>query len=408
MGAVQFLLLTSALAGLGAGQSQTGDFTLALADGTAVTGPLVKLGNGWSVRLGGATPHQVAGAEVLTLRRSQSHRSAFSLGEQLVFANGDRLSGKVLKLTGERLLFRADLGKGQDLSVPLSALSLLWVTAPDDEDQPAVFLRQLANGRRKQDVVFLRNGDVLEGFLTTLDSQTSLHMDVNKKEVAVDFPKVAVVAFNTELVRLLRPKDTYGRLVLANGCRLGLAAARSDKISLTGTTLFGAEVTVPVAQVNALDMFQGRAVYLSDLKPRRYDFTPFLGSLRLLYVVDGSVRVGSGAGGDLRLGGSTFDKGLGMHSASRLTYDLGGNYRHFEALVGLDDQAEPMGSARIQVLVDGRARNLGWDGDLTSKNRPQFVRIPVAGARELTLVVDFGRFGDVRGLVNWADARLVK
>jgi hypothetical protein len=402
------LLLTAVLAALRGDQPGPGDFVVALADGSTAAGPLEELGVGWSVRLGGATPRQAAGTDVFTLRRSQTRRPGFPNGEQIVFANGDRLSGKVLKLTGERLRFRADLGKEHDLLLPLSALSVLWITAPDEEDRPADFLRQLAAGRRRQDLVLLRNGDVLEGFLTALESQTRLRIEVAKKEVSVDYPKVAAVAFNTELVRSLRPKDSYARLVLANGSRLALASARADRVSLTGKTLFGAEVTVPVAQVNALDLYQGRAVYLSDVKPRRYEFTPFLGSLRLPYAVDASVRIGSSAGGDLCLGGSTYDKGLGMHSASRLTFDLEGGYRRLEALVGLDDQTEQLGSARVQVLVDGQPRNLGWDGELTGKNSPRPVRVDVSGGRELTLVVGFGRLGDVRGRVNWVDARLAK
>src|SRR5262249_32861914 len=157
--------------------------------------------------------------------------------------------------------------------------------------------------------------------------------------------------------------------------RLSLASARADAVSLTGQTLFGAAVTVPLAQITALDLYQGRAVYLSDSKPRRYEFTPFLGSLQLPYVTDGSVRVGSLAGGDLCLGGATYDKGLGMHAASRLTYELAGGYRRLEALVGLDDRTGRAGSARVQVLVDGRPRPLGWDGELTFKGGPHPIRL---------------------------------
>jgi hypothetical protein len=401
-------LFLSVMATTGDGQPTTANFALALADGTTITGPFERLGDQWSARLGGATPRQAAGVDILTLRRAQTRRPAFPTGEQIIFANGDRLPGKVLKLAGEKLHCRADLGKDHDLMLPLSAVSVLWMTSPDEEDHPARFLRTLATGRRRQDLVLLRNGDILEGFVTALDSQNRLCIEVAKKDVSVEFSKVATVAFNTELVRTLRPKEMYARLVLTNGCRLALSSARADKISLTGITLFGAPVTVPVAQVHSLDMYQGAAVYLSDLKPVRYEFTPFLGSLRLPYVLDGSVRPGSKAGGDLKLGGSTYDKGLGMHSASRLSYDLGGKYRRFEALVGLDDQAGPRRSARVKVLVDGRARELGWHGELTGKGGPRVVRIDVSGARDLTLVVDFDSFRDIRGWVNWADARLVK
>jgi hypothetical protein len=143
-------------------------------------------------------------------------------------------------------------------------------------------------------------------------------------------------------------------------------------------------------------------VYLSDFKPRRYEHVPYFG-VSWPWVADGSV-----AGHDLRLGGSTFDKGLGLHSASRLTYDLAGGYRRFEALVGLDERTGRSGSATIGVLVDGKPQDLGWNGALQGGGSPRPLRVAVTGARSLTLVVEFGRRGDVADHVDWADARLIK
>ena len=57
---------------------------------------------------------------------------------------------------------------------------------------------------------------------------------------------------------------------------------------------------------------------------------------------------------------------------------------------------------------DGKAQDLGWERELTGRDRPLRVRLPVSQARELTLAVDFGSTGDVQGHVNWADARLIK
>jgi hypothetical protein len=143
-------------------------------------------------------------------------------------------------------------------------------------------------------------------------------------------------------------------------------------------------------------------VYLSDLRPRDYKHTPYLG-MRWPYTLDASV-----AGHELRVGGSTYDKGIGMHSESRLTFELGGGYQWFEAWVGLDDQTGREGSAVIGVLVDGKPRDLGPAKELTGAGKPLPIRLRVAGARELTLVVLFGRHGDVQDHVDWADARLIK
>src|SRR5262245_59234838 len=114
-------------------------FRLALADGTTAAGPFDELGDSWSVRLDGSPPRQVAGADVLTLRRAGAPRPPFPAGEQVVFTNGDRLPGHLLELAGERLRLRAHLGKEQELSVPLTSLTVIWWAAPDAEDHAAPF-----------------------------------------------------------------------------------------------------------------------------------------------------------------------------------------------------------------------------------------------------------------------------
>src|SRR5262249_10728648 len=152
-----------------------------------------------------------------------------------------------------------------------------------------------------------------------------------------------------------------GRLELANGCRLSLASASSDGKTLTGTTPFGSEVHIPLEQVIALYVLQGRAVYLSDLKPAKVEQLPYL-AVSLPPVRDGHVK-----GPDLRLAGSVYHKGLGMHSTCRMTYDLGGAYQRFEALVGLDDLTGREGSAGIEVLVDGKPQKLAVESKLTHR-----------------------------------------
>jgi beta-galactosidase len=97
-----------------------------------------------------------------------------------------------------------------------------------------------------------------------------------------------------------------------------------------------------------------------------------------------------------------------MHSQSRLTFTLAGGYQWFEAWVGLDDRTGRDGTVLVQVVLDGKPQDLGAAGELKGQEKPLPIRIPVAGVRELTLSVLFGRRGDVQDHVNWADARLIK
>src|SRR5207248_1631106 len=97
------------------------------------------------------------------------------------------------------------------------------------------------------------------------------------KEATVERTRAVAIVLASELARAVRPKGVYGRLVLANGSRLSLASARSDGWVLNAKTLLGATIQVPLAEVVELRMHQGRAIYLSDLKPIHYQHTPYLG-----------------------------------------------------------------------------------------------------------------------------------
>ena len=375
-------------------------FTVQTADGKAVAGRLLELGPDWSVRLDGG---RVDGADVLSVRRAgRLPPLPAETQTQLLLAGGDCLPVDKPLLIGERLHFRHPyLAGGEDTSVPLSAVSAVWFAGVAGEN-PERLRRRLAGETRKRDVVLLRNGDRLEGVFTALDEK-SVVIEVDKKPVTVDVGRAAAVALSSELTEAPHPKGAYGRAVLDDGARLSLASARcADGATLTGTTLFGAALSVPPAMVASLDLYQGKAVYASDLKPIRYEYFPYLDE-RWDYTRDGGVD-----GLDLRLAGSTYDKGLGLHSHSRLTYAVPPGCRRFDALVGLDDRGGRRGSVRIRLLADGKPIALDGDRELTAAGGPLRVNVDVSGAKELTLEVDFGRGGPVRDHVDWADARFVK
>jgi hypothetical protein len=314
------------------------------------------------------------------------------------------MPGKVLQLQNERIRIAAELDEQangvHEMTLPLTSLSVLWLT---DESAEAVdALRRVQSQRLREDTVILRNGDTSVGMLTALDDKAVQLPSATNKEIRLDRPQVAVVALSSDLARTARLKGIYGRLVLANGCRLTVASARSDGQVLNARLASGPTIQVPVHQIAALDLFQGRAVYLSDVKPSRYEHVPYL-DVSWPYRADTSV-----AGNAIRLGGSTYDKGIGMHSESRLTYDLDGRYQWFEALVGLDDETGQEGSVSIQVLVDDKPQDVGGELELDARNSPRSIRAKLTGAKKLTLVVKFGRHGDVQDHIDWADARLIK
>ncbi|HEY7315210.1 MAG TPA: NPCBM/NEW2 domain-containing protein [Gemmataceae bacterium] len=399
------LVLTSAGPVAADGEAKEPVFAVRTAAGTTLEGTWRELKRDWSVRVGEGEGTPVSGNNVLAVRRKDAPLPPLPVYDHLLLANGDRLPFKGLRLVGEKFQFRhPSLEAGKAASVPLAAVSVLWLIAPDKTLDAEKLRRRLAADTRDRDTLCLRNGDVLAGVLTGLD-ENNVEMEVEKKQVKAPIGQVAYIAFNTELADALRPKGVYARLVMTEGQRDGggrlslTSASCSDGETLTGTTVFGARVRVPLREVAALDLYQGQAVHLSDLKPAKYDYRPFLDAT-WPYALNANV-----AGHDLRLGGSTYDKGVSLHSHSRLSYRAGGAYRRFEALVGLDERDGREGSVRVRVLADGEAL---VDRELTRRDGAVPIAVKIEGVRELTLEVDFGAGADVQDVVNWVDARLIR
>ena len=75
-------------------------------------------------------------------------------------------------------------------------------------------------------------------------------------------------------------------------------------------------------------------------------------------------------------------------------------------MVGFDDAAKKIGRVDCRVFADGK--ELYANPDLRADAPPVKLALPVAGAEQLRLVVDFGPDQDTGDRVIWANARLYR
>jgi hypothetical protein len=359
------------------------------------------------VEIGKGLQRKIPGIDLLCLRREGVALPALPTEEHLILANGDCVPVQDLRLDDEKLYFRhKDLGGDKEVSLPLSWVVLIWRCAPDRVVSPEQFRRRLANTPRLRDRILLRNGDTLEGTVNRLGA-TTVEIESNNKTQTARWNQVSAISMSTELTDRRRPKGIHARLILSEmdgspGGRVSLTSATSDGKTLQGKTAFGTRFSLPLERVAALEIHGGKGVSLMDLKPTKYEYRPYLDE-------QWGWSAGSNVlGRDLRLGGSVYDQGIGMHGSSLLSYSLQGKYTRFEALVGLDDRDGRKGKARVRVLLDGKAVKLGKQDTLTHASGPLRVSIDLQGARTLTLEVDNSDKGPVQNVVNWVDAHLVK
>jgi hypothetical protein len=339
--------------------------------------------------------------DVVSLRRADTPLPPHPPGPTLVTNAGDRVPGRLLGGDVRGLRFQPTLAAAE-WEVPFTAVTTVWLTAP-----PADYVAGLTGGAsaaRNRDQLRFRNGDVAAGTLDgfAADGRSVRFTPDGGGERAVLLASLGALAFNPKLASVPRPKGVVAAVVLRDGTRLSVTEPTADGTTLRGKTLFGQVVSLPVAEVVAVDVARGKATDLSALRPRAEQG----GFLRVgwPWAADRTVR-----GLPLRLltarGVETFDRGLGTHPKTVLTYDLAGKYRRFEALVGCDPVTGGRGRAAVRVLVDEQDRTPPALRDL-APGPAVAVEVELSGARRLVLSVDFAGTGGVQADVNWADARL--
>lgn len=116
----------------------------------------------------------------------------------------------------------------------------------------------------------------------------------------------------------------------------------------------------------------------------------------------------AGDGGSIKVAGTTYAKGLGVHADSNIIFDLAGKCSQFSFIAGFDDSVTSSVSVRLIVRIDGRnifTSSLAQSGpNATSVTRGT---IGISGAKRLQLLVSDLDNGNTSELINWADAKVV-
>ncbi len=112
----------------------------------------------------------------------------------------------------------------------------------------------------------------------------------------------------------------------------------------------------------------------------------------------------SSDGNPLRLGGVTYQHGIGTHAVSGLQVDLHGAATRFSATVGVDDEKSGAGSVAFRVEVDGKT--VAQTPVLHGGKDQQTLTVDLTNAKTLTLRVQDGGDGIRNDHADWADAKL--
>jgi hypothetical protein len=323
-------------------------------------------------------------------------------GSQLVAA-AEWSGGAAARLDGETLVVLTDLW--DEVRVPKQRVRGLVFAQRGRPRQREDLAQQIRASGEERDAVLLTNGDRLVGTIDRLDGG-SLALTTDAGRVDLPLSRIDAVIFAADDgTKAATEQDAKLAVGLRDGSLLHAKAVDADADQLEIELSAGVDLSGGTRDdIASLQSLGGHFTYLSDLEPADYRHVPYL-EIPWPFTRDRNV-----LGAPLTVGGKRNLKGIGMHSAGRLTYGLDGTYRKFEAAVAVDDAAEQRGSVvfGVHVLRDGK-----WQPAFTSRTlrggmQPERVSVDLRGAQALTLTVDYADRGDELDYADWLDARFVK
>jgi hypothetical protein len=367
-------------------------------------------GQSFSVRVSDlvrwSTPAAPRAPDLLLLVDGSRLRLAATWGKDPSFATAFVRAGAKTHLLGELDLARSDVR------------AVLWrLPAEDAERQKSIDQLLVAQSKdAKSDVLLLDNGDILAGTLARIGESGNPFDDEaggitarffgGLGEIELPADRIRGIAFSPATAVPPGKADASKPVLLVGLSDGSIVAANSmadgEKSILQSDAL--GDQQIAHKDIVSLQADGEQVAYLSHIDPSGYRHEPYL-DLKWPYTRDRNA-----LGGPLRVDGRTYSKGLGMHSASRLTFDLDGESDRFAATVAVDDAAKGGGSVVFRVFLKpndgGDWREAFASGVVRGGDRPQEVSVDLAGATQLTLVVDYADRGDERDCADWLDARL--
>jgi len=377
-------------------------FTVQLTDGKTLSGQLRQLGPNDRLTLvpsEGADRMVPLNEVVKVVRDGPPATYSAEGGSVILLPDGDRLFRAVVGVTKDMTIEVQQYVLG-NLTLPLDSLvGVVFDVRPTEPDTADLMLDRVRSDPRSTEVLWLTNGDRLAGNFLGLD-ETKIRFQTENGTVALDQSGISALAFDPALISYPKPEGTYLDLTLSDGSRLGVQQARIEQGQIVATTRFGAEIRFALNELLAAHVHTDRLAYLAERPVAREQSIAYVGPTRPHQrdrTVDGRL---------FRLGGQTYDRGLGTASRSFLAYRLQQGDQRFQATVGLDDRAGSLGNVVFRVLVDGKERFAS--APMSVRDAPRAIDVDVAGGSLLILVTDYGDRGGVRDYADWAEARLIR
>ena len=369
------------------------DDHLVLTDGTKITGNLAAIRSDGTLTVSGRESDLELDALWRVNRPSVRNQADPQTKIRVTLIDGSRFL--VREITGDDQTFEIGPLVGQRVKLPVDVIRSVRVTEAVTNQQ----IQQAITAGGDSDTLFVvMNGKAtqLEGFVERI---TANDIQFQWQDKSHSLPRKQ---WNGIVLAALKEAPTNSgraRLQLSDGSTFwaNVQSLKDDQLQVTLTG--GEQIRLPWTGIARIQFQSPRMVFVSDLEPTAVREEAIV-TLPLTWKRDASV-----TGKTLTLGDRTFEKGIGVHARSQLTFDTGDGYDLLVATIGIDAEAQGRGDCIFVVRADGREV---FRQRVQGSDPPRDIRVDIQEARQIDLLVDPGAKLDLADHANWCEVRMVR
>ncbi len=315
---------------------------------------------------------------------------------RLTISDHSELVGSSVKSDGLNVTIRTKtLG---ELQVPARKVKSILYSSFDEATQKQ--WNELLHKKVSDDLLVIKKGeklDFLAGVVTQFDEKKVMFL-YEGNEIPVRLEKIFGIIHPHPFAP---PGQAKCKLETTSGDSLFVEQITMEKNNFRVQTGPDHFITIPKKEIHLLDFSLGRIVYLSDMPPEGVEYTPYFDTV-WEYQRDKTID-----GSPLKLGDKEYSKGLWIHSKTKLTYRLAGEFSRFQAIMGIDASVAKSGLGDVHVIISADDKII-LDEQVTAFTALHKIDLDVKGYRFLHILVDFGEGIDIADRLDLAEARLIK
>jgi len=290
------------------------------------------------------------------------------------------------------------------LTVEAPASMLLYMIRDLSDPKVEQAFRGILAKRGKRDIYIVLKGGILDGVNGTFGDgdadgkMITFQLEANDEKLPLQTSRIYGMIFSPPAIAVAatvcRVIDTGNNVLNAKELTV------TEKGGLLVETITGVKIDYPAMNLIAkLDFSAGSLLYLSNANPIKVEQSSTEG------MPEPFRRDRNLDNGELKIAAKAYSKGLALHSRTVLTYDLGGKYKLFQAIAGVDDSVEGE-DCKATLTIEGDSKPI-FKHVIKKGDPPKPLNLTVLNVKELRITVE-SDFLDLGNQVDLADAKLLK